>query len=415
MFDTQSRTFRQAKTEPKYGHPKSQPERLQPNPIWQQLATRPGALATSGAGSTSPPIQTKLTVNRPGDVYEQEADHVADQVMRMPAPVAVQRHSAACGQENQLQRSATREEETKVQRKEAGPSPAIAPPIVHQVLNSPGQPLDADTRGFFEPRFGHDFSHVRVHTDANAAESTNAMNAVAYAVGHNLVFGKGQYSPETHAGRRLVAHELAHSIQQGPQALNNTFVQREMAAGDPEVEQEVIGAGATVQAAAQEAVDLAAPAKGKKKPKPKKPARPQHQIAVDIAKQTVTAFDGSKVFGKFDCVAGDSSHPTPKSPKGKPFHILSKHEKYHSKTYDVDMNHAMFFTNTGEALHEYDGFAPWLMLQTGKSVTDWVGSHGCVRLEKSDAKTLFDWVPEPPKKDDNKKKKDEDTTEVEVS
>src|SRR5437660_938345 len=71
------------------------------------------------------------------------------------------------------------------------------PPIVHDVLNAPGQPLDAATRAFFEPRFGHDFSRVRVHTDAKAAESARAVNATAYTVGRDIVFGAAQYSPGT--------------------------------------------------------------------------------------------------------------------------------------------------------------------------------------------------------------------------
>jgi Domain of unknown function (DUF4157) len=89
-----------------------------------------------------------------------------------------------------------------------------APPIVHDVLRSPGQPLDAATRAFMEPRFGHDFSGVRVHTDARAAESAQAVNALAYTVGQNIVFDTGLYSPNSYAGRNLVVHELAHAIQQ---------------------------------------------------------------------------------------------------------------------------------------------------------------------------------------------------------
>ncbi len=90
-----------------------------------------------------------------------------------------------------------------------------APPIVREVLNSPGQPLDAETRALFEPRFGRDFSNVRVHTDAKAAESAQAVNAQAYTVGRDIVFGTGQYVPEIAAGKRLLAHELTHVVQQG--------------------------------------------------------------------------------------------------------------------------------------------------------------------------------------------------------
>lgn len=92
--------------------------------------------------------------------------------------------------------------------------PATVPPIVHDVLRSPGQPLDAQTRAFMEPRFGHDFSQVRVHTNARAGESATAVNALAYTVGRNVVFGTGQYAPGTMEGRRLLAHELTHVVQQ---------------------------------------------------------------------------------------------------------------------------------------------------------------------------------------------------------
>jgi hypothetical protein len=92
--------------------------------------------------------------------------------------------------------------------------PSSAPPIVHEVLNSPGHSLSAETRSFFEPRFGHDFSSVRVHTNTRAAESARAVNAHAYTVGNNIVFGSGMYSPATERGAGLLAHELTHVAQQ---------------------------------------------------------------------------------------------------------------------------------------------------------------------------------------------------------
>jgi hypothetical protein len=87
------------------------------------------------------------------------------------------------------------------------------PPIVHEVLRSTGQPLDPAARGFMESRFGHDFSQVRVHTNRAAAESATGLNALAYTVGQDMVFGAGQYSPDTPKGRRLLAHELTHVVQ----------------------------------------------------------------------------------------------------------------------------------------------------------------------------------------------------------
>lgn len=92
--------------------------------------------------------------------------------------------------------------------------PPFAPPAVDEALRSPGQPLDAGVRSFMEPRFGHDFSRVRVHAGAGGAESAEAVGALAYTVGRDVVFGPGRYAPGTQEGRRLLAHELAHVVQQ---------------------------------------------------------------------------------------------------------------------------------------------------------------------------------------------------------
>jgi hypothetical protein len=98
------------------------------------------------------------------------------------------------------------------------------PPIVHEVLHSPGQPLDAQTRAFMEPRFGHDFSGVLVHTDAQAAESARAVNALAYTVGRDVVFGAGQYAPRSSVGIHLMAHELMHVVQQAGAATHGKLM-----------------------------------------------------------------------------------------------------------------------------------------------------------------------------------------------
>ena len=103
-----------------------------------------------------------------------------------------------------------------LQRQAAGAAEAdFAPAIINDVLSSPGRPLDKATREYFEPRFGCDLSKIRIHADAQAAESARAVNAVAYTVGDRIAFDSGRYSPQSHEGRRLLAHELAHSIQQG--------------------------------------------------------------------------------------------------------------------------------------------------------------------------------------------------------
>lgn len=94
-----------------------------------------------------------------------------------------------------------------VARRESAPS-------VHQVLRAPGKPLDPAMRAAMEPQFRHDFSRVRVHADNEAAASANSMGALAYTVGRHMIFAEGQYAPATRAGQRLLAHELAHTVQQ---------------------------------------------------------------------------------------------------------------------------------------------------------------------------------------------------------
>ena len=106
------------------------------------------------------------------------------------------------------------------------------PEQVNEVVNSSGEPLDRSTRSMMEPRFGHDFSNVRVHTDARAAESAEALNAQAYTVGNHVVFGNGNYLPGTSGGRQLLAHELTHVVQQSA-AGNSAMVQRQPAPAKP--------------------------------------------------------------------------------------------------------------------------------------------------------------------------------------
>lgn len=174
------------------------------------------AMATSSFRGGVPPVQAKLSVSQPSDPYEQEADRVADQVMRMPEPM-VQRKCAACmggagpcpqceGEKNGL-----------VHRKADSAFAASAPSSDAASLISslgPGRPLDPATRSFFEPRFGSDFRGVRIHDGQSAAESAKSLGARAYALGHNVVFGANQYAPESGEGRNLLAHEFTHVVQQ---------------------------------------------------------------------------------------------------------------------------------------------------------------------------------------------------------
>ena len=136
----------------------------------------------------------------------------------VPQPCVILQRVCACGKHTggggQCEKCKQKRVGT-LQRAAISPSSLNeAPPIVHDVLRSTGQPLDAGTCAFMEPRFGHDFSSVLLHTDAKAAESARAVNALAYTVGSDVVFGAGQYAPHTSAGKRLLAHELAHVVQQ---------------------------------------------------------------------------------------------------------------------------------------------------------------------------------------------------------
>lgn len=162
-------------------------------------------------------FQPELTINQPNDIYEKEADAVADKVMKMPVqnneqpffqskPIItpVQRKCAHC------------EKEEKVQMKETPGAVGgmTAPSTVNDVINSPGQSLDKGTRNFMESRFGYDFGNVRIHNDSIAHQSSKEINALAYTHGSHVVFGAGQYQPGTNSGKQLLAHELVHVIQQ---------------------------------------------------------------------------------------------------------------------------------------------------------------------------------------------------------
>jgi hypothetical protein len=143
-------------------------------------------------------LQTKLAINKPGDEYEQEADRITQQVMRMPEP-QLQRACACGGACPKCQTEQPDQDHDRVQAKRIGSGDlgqTAVPPIVHEVLAAPGHPLDPATRGFMEPRFGHDFSKIRIHADSQAAESVKAVQAHAYTVGQDVVFGAGQYAPK---------------------------------------------------------------------------------------------------------------------------------------------------------------------------------------------------------------------------
>jgi len=285
------------------GNPLLAQQRALGNQAVQRLAEScpvfPSRGPFGGACHTCPArVQTKLTINRPGDKYEQEADRVAERVMRMPEPyiqkeaavpergqdIRIQRACPECDEEEALQakplaaqitplvqrqvepeeeeeepiqakslatettplvqrqiepeeeeeepiqtklaesvqvqrqeEEPEEEEEEPVQAKQAGgQTPRVGPGLSAQIrsLRGGGQPLPHSVRGFFEPRFGYDFSHVRVHTGLRATETARAVSARAFTTEQDIVFGARQYAPGTGAGQQLLAHELTHIVQQ---------------------------------------------------------------------------------------------------------------------------------------------------------------------------------------------------------
>jgi hypothetical protein len=189
-------------------------------PDVQRIPVAPFTSPAHGAGARIP-LQKKLAIGAVNDPLEHEADRVADRVMRMPDPTPVGTSAAGT---NTLQRkcscgggSSTCDEckKEKLQRSaSAAATSGFAPPIVHDVLRSSGQPLDSATRSYFEPRLGMDLSGVRTHTDSRADQSAQAVSALAYTSGRDIAFRAGAYAPSTASGGRLLAHELAHVAQQ---------------------------------------------------------------------------------------------------------------------------------------------------------------------------------------------------------
>jgi len=202
------------------------------SPAFSQIpiaSPAPAAATPPSTAQPSPnlpplPLQRKLAVGEANDPLEREADLVADQVLRMPDSSVIP--SSAGAATNTLQRkcscggtceSCKEESKKKLQRVPTHAVPEFheAPPIVNDVLNSPGRALDTSARSYFEGRFGRDFSRVRIHTGPQAAESASAVNAKAFTVGQHIVFGDASSDLHSDSGKHLWAHELSHVVQQG--------------------------------------------------------------------------------------------------------------------------------------------------------------------------------------------------------
>jgi Domain of unknown function (DUF4157) len=168
-----------------------------------------------------------LTIGGAHDPAEKAADRAAERVMRMPAaPRFVQRECAECADEKEAKRQPAGEEEEQVRKKAAGGAAPVAPGASSAPASAgqaraigslgAGRALASAERAFFEPRFGADLSPVRVHDGAAADRASKAIDARAFSLGHDVAFARGEYVPGTDSGRRLMAHELAHSLEDGP-------------------------------------------------------------------------------------------------------------------------------------------------------------------------------------------------------
>lgn len=204
-------------------------------PMWDGPLQEKGMLLTA---PRQPIVQAKLKIGQPNDKYEQEADQVAEQIMRMPNPTGYNSTSkvrgpdvSRCVGQRAAKGIALQPEEDEVPAEDEidvaellsmksmpGVSHEMSAGLATQIESlQGGQPLDQNTRSFFEQRFGYDFSHVRVHTDARAAKTAQELKARAYTIGRDVVFAGGEYRPEALEGRKLLAHELTHVVQQGDQ------------------------------------------------------------------------------------------------------------------------------------------------------------------------------------------------------
>ncbi len=310
--------------------------------------------------------QSTLLVNQPGDAYEQEADRAAAAIIG-PADHRTSTLGAALSAPTAPLRQQHVSDDQTVGRK----APDTARPVgdtatmVNTVLQSGGQPLDTETRAFMESRFGYDFGRVRVHTDHRAAETALAIHALAYTVGHNVVFGTGQYAPRTTEGRHLLAHELMHTLQQGPRG----NAPRGMLMGRWDA--------AVSECSAQ--------------PKDK---WIQKVVVEQAIPQTVTAYwsDGSTdsdtcSSGKGHCCV-DATAPGGAACTEANSHIdgsnctpITKANGYLVQNRDLDHNGVLKWTEfapaRGIALHEYT------------PVDGTPLSHGCVRLNPDMALTIF--------------------------
>lgn len=298
-----------------------------------------------------------------------------------------------------LQRSATHPAE-----------PSSVPHIVHEVLRSPGQPLGVNTRTFMESRFGHHFGQVRVHTDAKAAESTRAVDALAYTVGQHVVFGAGQYRPGTGEGRRLLAHELTHVVQQAH--VGGTLAASSINVGDandsPEREADM-SAAQVIRGDGIPAITAFAPAVRRK---PKEPYISKISVNLTAPQGVTLSWKGTPPTepgtDSFKCSTGKGYSDPVDSPGTCTRACCSGTDIQCAPPYDEQKKVGACCTPVGNSFYtgkprpEHNGWLYWtpvepihtsggrgIALHQHDEVTGEAIGHGCIRMEEANAHRIF--------------------------
>jgi len=301
-------------------------------------------------------------------------------------PKRVLQRTCGCGQHaagGECESCRKRKTESLQRRAFDGAGVTGVPSIVDRVVDSAGDPLDSHARGFFEPRFGQDFSQVRVHSDTVAAESADAVDALAFTVGPHVVFGAGRFAPHTADGRQLLAHELAHVVQQRagiPQPGGSLSVDP-----DPALEADARQAGAAIDRPSQ-----SGPLALQRAPKP-------HitDINVDQAtpqKVTATFSDGHSEAGECSSGKGHCCVDDAAGTAGGGACTKARSTQVGNNCTPIGD-----FTVTSQLRKTSGGVEWWTQFHDAKSValheyTPVDGtplSHGCVRLHSAFAQTIF--------------------------
>ena len=317
-------------------------EEIQTKPLVEQIT--PLVQRQVGPGEEEEPIQTQLLQRQ--ETGEEEKSIQTKLLQRKEAEEEeeeepIQRQEAEeeeAVQAKLLQRQENGEEE-KIQPKGVGPQSQTSASTVESGIHSlkgGGKPLPESTRSYFEPRFGADFNQVKVHSDSKAADAAKSINARAFTTGRDVVFGSGQYSPGTSTGKKLLAHELTHVVQQGASPAKNNSIQKK-----PEEGETAQPKGDTIPGVLE--------LKGKGQVLPSDPAA-LHLNEAGIEKGTVNARFGKVAQG--------------------PIEVKKEGDAYKIEKHFIPLNHPLF-ARIGETM---PGLQPGLTINTvGKNISGYIG------------------------------------------